>query len=61
MNSRQQDIVNLAKKYGEITIKALAQTLNVSEMTIHRDLETLQAQNYIYKKEVLRYSLEVRK
>ena len=50
MNSRQQDIVNLAEKYGEITIKSLAHTLNVSEMTIHRDLETLQAQNYIYKK-----------
>ena len=35
---------------GEVTIKELATRLQVSEMTIHRDTETLQEQRYLYKK-----------
>ena len=50
MNTRQQDIVVLVKKEGEITIKELAQRLSVSEMTIHRDLDYLQDQRFLYKK-----------
>ena len=50
MNTRQQDIVVLVKKEGEITIKELAQRLAVSEMTIHRDLDYLQEQRFLYKK-----------
>ena len=50
MNTRQQDLILLAEKHGEITIKALAQQLGVSEMTIHRDLEYLQEAGMVYKK-----------
>lgn len=50
MNTRQQDIIMIVEKYGEITIKSLAQMLNVSEMTIHRDLDFLQNEKFIYKK-----------
>ena len=50
MNTRQQDIVVLVKREGEITIKELAQRLGVSEMTIHRDLDYLQEQRFLYKK-----------
>ena len=47
MNTRQQDILLLTEQYGEITIKALAERLGVSEMTIHRDLDYLQAEKRI--------------
>ena len=50
MNTRQQQIIALAEKEGEVTIKELASRLNVSEMTIHRDLDYLQEENYLYKK-----------
>ncbi|MBQ4109952.1 MAG: DeoR/GlpR transcriptional regulator [Clostridia bacterium] len=50
MNTRQQDILNLTEKHGEITIKALAEALKVSEMTIHRDLDFLQDEKLIHKK-----------
>lgn len=50
MNSRQQDILNLTEKYGEITIKDLARILNVTEMTIHRDLDFLSKERLISKK-----------
>lgn len=50
MNTRQQDIVTLVSARGEITIKELAGILNVSEMTIHRDLDYLQQERYLYKK-----------
>jgi len=50
MNTRQQDILLLTEQYGEITIKALAERLGVSEMTIHRDLDYLQAEKRIRKK-----------
>lgn len=50
MNTRQKDILELLAVRGEITIKALAETLKVSEMTVHRDLELLQKEKYLYKK-----------
>ena len=50
MNTRQQDIIMVVEKYGEVTIKSLAQMLNVSEMTIHRDIDFLQNEKFIYKK-----------
>lgn len=50
VNSRQREVVRLCEKYGEITIKALSDMLNVSEMTIHRDLEYLQREKYLFKK-----------
>lgn len=50
MNTRQQDIVVLVKREGEIAIKELAKRLSVSEMTIHRDLDYLQDQRFLYKK-----------
>ena len=50
MNQRQKKIISLTEQAGEITIKALAQQLGVSEMTVHRDLDLLQAERYVYKK-----------
>ena len=50
MNQRQKRIVSLTETAGEITIKELALKLGVSEMTIHRDLDMLQEERYVYKK-----------
>lgn len=50
MNTRQQDIIHLLEHNGEMTIKALAETLGVTTMTIHRDLDFLEEQRYLYKK-----------
>ena len=50
MTPRQKKIISLTEATGEITIKELAQRLNVSEMTVHRDLEILQKERYVYKK-----------
>ncbi len=50
MNQRQKDIISLTESAGEVTIKELAERLGVSEMTVHRDLDLLQAERYIYKK-----------
>lgn len=50
MNTRQQDIIRLLESNGEMTIKALSETLNVTAMTIHRDLDYLEQQHYLYKK-----------
>ena len=50
MNQRQKKIVALTESAGERTIKELARQLGVSEMTVHRDLDLLQAEHYIYKK-----------
>ena len=50
MNQRQKKILSLAEAEGEITIKELALRLGVSEMTVHRDLDVLEEERYIYKK-----------
>lgn len=50
MNQRQKKILSLAETAGEITIKELASKLGVSEMTVHRDLDMLQEERYVYKK-----------
>ena len=50
MNSRQQDILKLTEKHGEITIKDLSRLLSVTEMTIHRDLDYLEDNKLIHKK-----------
>jgi len=50
MNTRQQDIITLLEKRGEITVKDLAAHLGVSEMTVHRDLNYLEEHSYLYKK-----------
>ena len=50
MNQRQQDILRLLEKHGEITIKELSETLGVTTMTIHRDLDLLEKENYLFKK-----------
>ncbi|MBP3323331.1 MAG: DeoR/GlpR transcriptional regulator [Clostridia bacterium] len=50
MNSRQQDILKLTEKHGEITIKDLSRLLGVTEMTIHRDLDYLEDNKLIHKK-----------
>lgn len=47
---RQKQILEKLEGEGEITIKELAKRLGVSEMTVHRDLDLLQAERYIYKK-----------
>ena len=50
MNPRQKRLLQLLATQGEITIKALAEDLKVSEMTVHRDINYLQEQHYLYKK-----------
>lgn len=50
MNIRQKQILQAVEREGEVTIKSLAETLQVSEMTIHRDADQLQAEGCVYKK-----------
>ena len=50
MNLRWKKILQLLEENGEMTIKALSDALNVSAMTIHRDLDALQDENFLYKK-----------
>lgn len=50
MNLRQKEIIQILGREGEVTIKSLSERLNVTEMTIHRDVDFLQAQRYVYKK-----------
>ena len=42
--------MQMLASHGEITIKAIAEELKVSEMTVHRDVAFLQDQRYAYKK-----------
>ena len=44
---RQKQILEKLEGEGEITIKELATRFNVSEMTIHRDLDSLQKDKVI--------------
>lgn len=50
MHTRHKDLLDLLERAGEMTIKELAGTLQVSAMTIHRDLDLLEQQRYLYKK-----------
>ena len=50
MNSRQQDILEILERCGEVTIKSLSEQLGVTPMTIHRDLDFLEEEHYLYKK-----------
>ncbi len=50
MNTRQQDIISLLEVRGEITIKELSDIFHVTEMTIHRDLDYLSENKFLYKK-----------
>ena len=50
MNTRQKNILSIVSGEGEVSIKELAARLCVSEMTVHRDLDLLQEQHYLYKK-----------
>lgn len=50
MNLRQKQILEAVETEGEVTIKALAERLKVSEMTVHRDVDILEEQRYLYKK-----------
>ena len=50
MNSRQKEIIQILEFEGEVTLKSLSERLNVSEMTIHRDVDVLQKERYVYKK-----------
>ena len=42
------DLFDLLAAQGEMTIKALAERLGVTEMTIHRDLDSLGKDGYLY-------------
>ena len=44
MNLRQKQILEAVETEGEVTIKALAERLKVSEMTVHRDVDILEEQ-----------------
>ena len=58
---RIQQIVELVKRYQKISTKELAHAMNVSEMTIRRDLTVLQKNHVIERKHgyaVLEHSME---
>ena len=42
LNERQQDILNLLREKGKISVTRLSRTLNYSEMTIRRDLTKME-------------------
>lgn len=46
-DDRLNKLIEILKKQNGATIKELAQTLDVSEMTVRRDLDTLKAKNLI--------------
>lgn len=48
-NERQDAIVTLVDDQGAVTVKDVAQTLGVSEMTIRRDLEELATQGRVLR------------
>ena len=50
MNNRQKEITALLEKNGEMTIRELSDRLGVTAMTIHRDLDVLEENRFIYKK-----------
>ena len=50
LNIRQKKILSIISEQGEVSIKELSLRLGVSEMTVHRDLDLLEEQHYLYKK-----------
>ncbi len=49
MNDRQHDIIELLKQNGRMSVKKLAKSLFVSEMTIRRDLALMSTEGYIQR------------
>ncbi len=49
MNKRQEQILELLKQHGRLSVKKLAQQLYVSEMTIRRDLTWMKQEGYIQR------------
>ncbi len=49
MKKRQENILQILSEKGAISVQDLAQKLNVSRMTIYRDIEVLLKTNYIKK------------
>lgn len=50
LQKRREKIIELLKEQGEIAIPVLAQLLEVTEMTIHRDLDFLDSKELLKKK-----------
>ncbi len=48
-NQRQQDIINIISRKGNVTVDELAETFGVSKMTVRRDLEKLQENNLLQR------------
>lgn len=48
-NNRQLEILDILSKKGNVTVEELATLLNVSRMTIRRDLEKLQENNLLQR------------
>ncbi len=49
VQQRYNRIINELKQYGERDIPSFAKILNVNEMTIRRDLKTLENQNLLIR------------
>ncbi len=47
LNERQQKILKLTEEKGRITTSSISRTLDVSEMTVRRDLQTMEAGGFI--------------
>ena len=45
---RQRSILAMCDRYGTITVKFIQEVLNVSDMTIRRDLEELAQKKKLY-------------
>ncbi|PIE86097.1 MAG: transcriptional regulator [Bacteroidia bacterium] len=48
-NKRQQDILNILNEHSYITVHELSKQLNVSLVTIRKDLTLLEQQQYLYR------------
>ena len=51
MNKKEQrinDLIGIIKEQPVVSIKNLAEMLNVSEMTVRRDMEYLKSNNILY-------------
>ena len=48
-NQRQREIIEIISEKGNVTVDELSERFNVSKMTIRRDLEKLQDENYLQR------------